>query len=299
MGERRLFWIQTPEFCLREFLSQGCKMKGTSTTIKKLHEGYALPALMVMTTLILVVLTSAEISWQKRMQRAREEELIFRGKQYMRAIMLFQRKTGAYPTSIEALLNTNNMHFLRKVWLDPITNSDDWRWIRLTPDAPLMRNLGGGGTSGRDSSSTTSGRQSSSSMSGQSVFGSASSGGPNSGSPNIGQTSASGGGFSGQRSRGGTGLMMYPIIGVASKSPQKSLKTFNNQTQYDHWEFIYLPGMNISWSIGPGSVGLGGLPPGSAPPSGNLMPGSNQGLGRTNPSRTGLGGTSSGDNVFK
>ncbi len=141
--------------CLCLVLFSALKRKGFSPWVSefkgkrpvgKNQRGYILPALMVFVTVLLVVLTSAEISWQKRMQREREEELIFRGKQYMRAVMLFQRKTGFYPTSVEALLNTNNLRFLRKRWKDknPITNSEDWRWIRLGPNTPLNSSMSGG-----------------------------------------------------------------------------------------------------------------------------------------------------------
>ncbi|HVE65146.1 MAG TPA: hypothetical protein VNC59_01085, partial [Thermoanaerobaculia bacterium] len=35
------------------------------------------------------------------MRREREEELLFRGKQYARGIALFQRRYGRYPTSLK------------------------------------------------------------------------------------------------------------------------------------------------------------------------------------------------------
>jgi hypothetical protein len=50
-----------------------------------------------------------------------------RGKQYIRAIQLYYRKFGAYPPSIDALVKTNNIRFLRKKYIDPITGKDDWK----------------------------------------------------------------------------------------------------------------------------------------------------------------------------
>src|SRR5512135_1824244 len=106
MGLRRSMGIQMD-------IDPAGDFEGRVSTSKKgklaHQQGYVLPALMVFVTVLLVAMVSVEISWQKKMQREREEELIFRGKQYMRAVMLFQRKTGFYPTSIEALLNSNNM----------------------------------------------------------------------------------------------------------------------------------------------------------------------------------------------
>ena len=49
-------------------------------------------------------------------------ELIFRGEQYVRAIVLFQRKyAGTFPPTIDVLLQER---FLRRRYLDPITNEE-------------------------------------------------------------------------------------------------------------------------------------------------------------------------------
>ena len=54
--------------------------------------------------------------------REKEEELIFRGKQYARAIGLFQRKfANTAPPTIDVLVE---QRFLRKKYKDPITNDD-------------------------------------------------------------------------------------------------------------------------------------------------------------------------------
>jgi hypothetical protein len=186
--------------------------------------------------------------------------------------MLFQRKTSFYPTSIEALLKTNNLRFLRKRWKDPITNSEDWRWIRLGPNAPLPTSMSGGIPGFAGASFSGSGGQLQGVSPGTQT-GLGSSGfnqrGGNSGSPASGGL----GGIAGTSSAGGSGMIMLPIIGVASKSEKESIKTFNGQTKYNRWEFVYLPGMNIAWSVGPGSLGFAGGAGGSP------LPGSTPGLG--------------------
>src|SRR5258708_32371447 len=52
-------------------------------------------------------------------KRDREEELIHRGVQYSRAIRLYYKKFGRYPTRIEDLESANNLRFLRKRYKDP------------------------------------------------------------------------------------------------------------------------------------------------------------------------------------
>src|SRR5580704_6220740 len=61
-----------------------------------------------------------------------------RGKQYTRAIQLYYRKFNAYPPNIDALVKTNNIRFLRKRYIDPVTGKDDWKPILFGQNkAPL------------------------------------------------------------------------------------------------------------------------------------------------------------------
>ncbi len=69
------------------------------------------------------------------MQRDRENELIFRGKQYARGIVLFQRRYGRLPTSLKEMAE-NRPRTIRKLWKDPMCGCDDWYLIiQGTPDA--------------------------------------------------------------------------------------------------------------------------------------------------------------------
>jgi hypothetical protein len=63
-------------------------------------------------------------------RREKEQLLIDRGQQYVRAIQLYYRRfKPRYPPSIEALENTNRIRFLRHRFKDPFTGKDDWRLI--------------------------------------------------------------------------------------------------------------------------------------------------------------------------
>jgi hypothetical protein len=62
-------------------------------------------------------------------QRDKEEVLIDRGEQYVRAIQLYVAKLGKYPQSLDDLENTNNVRFLRRRYRDPMTGEDEWRLI--------------------------------------------------------------------------------------------------------------------------------------------------------------------------
>jgi len=110
------------------------------------ERGFLMVALLVGMAVAAVYMTAALPAWRQQAQREKEEELIFRGKQYARAIMLYQDKNrGVNPPDIDVLVS---QHFLRKKWKDPITGDD------FVP-------LGiGVGTPGSSSQTSTSGGQS-------------------------------------------------------------------------------------------------------------------------------------------
>src|SRR5947209_8756768 len=157
------------------------------------ESGYVLLAVLFMLTLAIIALTAAAPSMITAIKREREIELQHRGNQYVRALQLYFRKFGRYPASIDQLENTNNLHFLRKRYKDPITGTDEWKLIRLGQAHPKQRpaylagatpaskmagatpaaNLGGA-TTGSSTSTTAGG--------GFSLFGGGS-GSPNSGRP--------------------------------------------------------------------------------------------------------------------
>jgi type II secretory pathway pseudopilin PulG len=64
-------------------------------------------------------------------QRQKEQLLMSRGEQYKRAIQLFVRANGRYPTEIKDLENFNNRRYLRHKFVDPITGKDEWRLIHV------------------------------------------------------------------------------------------------------------------------------------------------------------------------
>jgi type II secretory pathway pseudopilin PulG len=82
--------------------------------------GYAMAALLVALGVMSVAATIAMPVWHQAARREKEAELIFRGEQYVRAISLFQRRTGpgALPPDVEFLVENR---FLRKAYRDPMT----------------------------------------------------------------------------------------------------------------------------------------------------------------------------------
>lgn len=92
--------------------------------------------LMFLLSVMALGLMVAYPVWRTQIQREREEELIFRGKQYVEAIRLFQAKNpGRYPKSLKELYEKR---FLRKPYRDPMVADGVWNIILLS-GAPRQR----------------------------------------------------------------------------------------------------------------------------------------------------------------
>jgi type II secretory pathway pseudopilin PulG len=91
--------------------------------------GFILLAVLFLVALILITLAVAAPKIAQSIRRDRELELVHRGEQYKRAVKLYYRKFQAYPSTIDQLVNTNQIRFLRKRYTDPMTGKDDWKII--------------------------------------------------------------------------------------------------------------------------------------------------------------------------
>jgi hypothetical protein len=104
------------------------------------EEGYLLLGLVVACFLLLLALSVAAPRVSKDLERQRELESEHRALEYVRAIQLFYKKNGTYPTSVEQLLGSStsgasvsigpgaSVKYLRQKYKDPLTN-DEFRLI--------------------------------------------------------------------------------------------------------------------------------------------------------------------------
>ena len=105
--------------------------------------GFILLAVLFLVALILITLAVAAPKIAQSIRRDRELELMHRGEQYKRAVKLYYRKFGAYPSTIDQLVNTNQIRFLRKRYTDPMTGKDDWKIIHQGEQHVKMMGLFG------------------------------------------------------------------------------------------------------------------------------------------------------------
>ena len=113
-------------------------MMSRSRVRKRREGGYVLLAILFALTLLVIGLAVAAPRAAVAVQRTHEDELIRRGEQYSLAIRRFYKKFGRYPSSVDQLDNTNNIRFLRRHYLDPLTGKDDWTLIQYGQARPAL-----------------------------------------------------------------------------------------------------------------------------------------------------------------
>ena len=95
--------------------------------IRGSEQGYILLAAIFFLALLVLSLAVAAPRIARAIQRDRELETFHRGMQYRRAVQIYYRKFHAYPPNADALVKTNEIRFLRKKYIDPMTGKDDWK----------------------------------------------------------------------------------------------------------------------------------------------------------------------------
>src|SRR5258707_10210892 len=113
------------------------------------QEGYALTLVIFMLALIVIASVAAAPDVITNGRREREEEMIWRGNQYVRGIRLYVRYyqmhggTTRFPTSIEDLTkNKVGIRFMRQAYKDPGNPVDgSWRMIYVGPKWQMLRRL--------------------------------------------------------------------------------------------------------------------------------------------------------------
>jgi len=224
-------------------------MKTSLRNPRRTEAGYTLLIMLFIVASMIILLTAATPSLLTQGRRQREEEMIWRGNQYVRAIGLYYRKFGKYPNKIDDLYqNTNGLRFLREEYKDPMNTVDGtWRLIYLGPNGQLIG-----------------------SVNYTNMLQMAMPGGAAMGAPGTIPTGAAG--TTQDSSPFGGEIIGGNLIGVGSKVKKPSIKNWNGASDYYHWEFIWKP-IQVVGAPGaaqPPAAGATGAPPaipGSSAPS--------------------------------
>lgn len=260
---------------------------------KRQQSGYALLLVVFLTALVLISTMSVGLRILTEGRREKEEEMIWRGKQYTRGIKLYYRKYGRFPTSMDNLTKeqTGNIRFMRQAYVDPMNKEDGtWRLIYVGPAGQLIGSLkppaslqlpaaggqpgvsatpisnlgtvlgGGGGIPIQGTAPGTSGTPTATTGAGTGAQG----------------TDTSGTGAAGDAQNVPTGdtptIVGGNIIGIGSKVNQKSIMVYEKASNYRLFEFVWDPSKDLGL-VTSGGVGSGiGTPAGSSgqtPPTGS------------------------------
>lgn len=271
------------------------------------ERGYALLLVLFCVALFTLAALAASPNILTEGKREKEEEMIWRGKQYVRGIKLYYRKNNRFPTQLEDLYKSKQLgvRYMRQAYKDPMNKEDgSWRLIYVGPAGNLIGSLkpaqnnlrmpnpaGLGASAGQQPSASGTSLGAPAAQPGQP------------GAP--GQTTQSGSGdASGQATDASTAdngdlpanlasgdtptIIGGNIIGVGSKVNQRSVRVYEKAKNYRLFEFIWdpskdaaqafgQPGMQTGTGLGtpagapaPGPAPQGAQPgnPGAAPPEG-------------------------------
>jgi len=203
------------------------------------QEGYALLLIIFFTTVLLLTAAAATPRILLEGRREKEEEMIWRGKQYERGIRLFYMKNHKLPNSIEELTQSNGaVRFMRRAYKDPLNKADgSWRLIYVGPLGELIGSTRPSdffklGVPGGIRSSSPAGSTQNASATGARLTNAAS---PS--EQNSGEIAPGGEVFGGK------------IIGVGSKIDQRSIIWWDGAKNYLQFEFVWDPskyGMGVN-----------------------------------------------------
>jgi type II secretory pathway pseudopilin PulG len=115
-----------------------------SLGLQRGEQGYVLLTMLLTVSLMTIAAMAVLPDMIFQLKRDQEQEMIHRGVQYTRAIRIYYRKLGRYPTSLSDLDNTNELRFLRKHYKDPLTGKDFKLLHFGDPGLQLGGSFGGG-----------------------------------------------------------------------------------------------------------------------------------------------------------
>lgn len=160
--------------------------------------GFTLAGVLIALAFMLIFMAAAATQWSFIKKRAKEEELLFRGRQYARALKFYYVKFKTFPNTLQELLDER---CIRQLYKDPMTEDGEWTLIRGVNTTTALTEI----------QSKLEGQETAQEMP------------------------------AGEPKKPGEFKLfenMGPIIGVCSKSTEKSIKEYNNQRYYNLWTFI-------------------------------------------------------------
>ena len=119
------------------------KLAPTTRRRRNREQGYALVIIMFFLALLVLTTIIAAPTVLSEIQREKEKEMVWRGRQYTRAIRMYYVKMKRFPTSLDDLTKPKTgLRFMRQAYKDPMNAADgSWRLIYVGPNGQLIGSL--------------------------------------------------------------------------------------------------------------------------------------------------------------
>ena len=261
------------------------------------QQGYAILTVMFFLTLLVLGTIAIAPNVVTDVRRQKEEEMIWRGKQYARGVRLYYTKLHRFPTQLDDLYKPKTgIRFMRQAYKDPMNTADgSWRLIYVGPNGQLIGSLkdhsmtgnplaaagaSGFGTPMGQNGNSTFGSSSSSAFGNSMASSTPGSSTPQNAAPGA-QNPANGENPDGSNGMGSlqpvdlsstSSIIGGNIIGVGSKINKKSIIWYDKAKNYRQFEFIWDPSLDSLTGQRIGSVPATNPNPFGSQPNANGNP---------------------------
>lgn len=109
------------------------------SNVMRAQQGFTFIGLMVIITVSGILLAATGVVWQQAVKRDKEQDLLYYGDQYRRAITQYYERSPSgikqFPSSLEALVLDKRFpkpeRHLRRLYANPITQDGEWQVIKV------------------------------------------------------------------------------------------------------------------------------------------------------------------------
>jgi len=190
------------------------------------QQGYTLAGALCLIAVMSIFMALSIPLWQRVKQRENEEELIFRGKEYIEAIARYHQRFHTYPVDLETL---EKQKFIRKLYQDPMTKSGKWKI--LTPNSVVQTGAAGAINDPNQKKDRRPDEKDDEADNTSDNFGF--------GDRTPRQDENKDGTADSKSDEEPETETVGPVVGVASRSKKPSMKVYNGQTTYNKWVFLF------------------------------------------------------------
>lgn len=114
--------------------AKACRSGAAACSKRARAGGFTYIGLLILVAMIGVALTLVSEMWITAQKRDKEQELLFVGNQFRRALAMYRANGGGYPRELQDLIKDPRVpgvrRYLRKIYRDPITGDPEWGLLR-------------------------------------------------------------------------------------------------------------------------------------------------------------------------